>query len=172
MQHYLIRKWNELNHNHFRRRMTTTTIRTFICWQHFTFQPLYIYPTVPLNGHNNPTLCPTLEEFTCACHTMGSTFILLHSGRCVITNPKKTQVNHCCVRVHSLGAVDHEVKGQLELLIHFSTRLKRVYQSGGLVSSWGGNMRAIGQRKDQEFHQTMGSDITANILNNPVMPEN
>ncbi|KNZ64162.1 hypothetical protein VP01_105g11 [Puccinia sorghi] len=62
---------------------TTNTNKTSIGWQRVKY-----VPTVPPNENLKLTRHPTPEEVTCACQMVDSTFFLLHSGRCVITDPK------------------------------------------------------------------------------------
>ncbi|KNZ59827.1 hypothetical protein VP01_1656g1 [Puccinia sorghi] len=102
---------------------TTSNIRKNICCQHVRYQLLHLYPTVKiLIPLNTPSRRRSLQ----------------------LDTPWKPIFSCCTVEDLLLPiqktAIDHEGKGQLEVLIHFSPWLTRVYQSGGFLKpflGWG-----------------------------------
>ncbi|KNZ64007.1 hypothetical protein VP01_10771g1, partial [Puccinia sorghi] len=52
----------DIQQNAVRLNDTTNTIKTSICWQQAEYQPLNLYPEIPLNRNQNPTRRPTPEE--------------------------------------------------------------------------------------------------------------
>ncbi|KNZ51847.1 hypothetical protein VP01_3787g1 [Puccinia sorghi] len=51
------------------------------------YQPLKLYPEIPLNQNQNPNHLPTPEDIQQAFHVVDRTFFLLNTGQCVITDP-------------------------------------------------------------------------------------
>lgn len=139
---------------------TTNTKKTSIRWQRVKYQPLNLYPTVPLDETLKPTRHPTPEEITGACQTVDSTFFLLHSGRCVITDPKDRKSIIAVIEFTPWEQLTEKDKDDLNFLSTFLHGSKEfVNPVASSRRSWGGKMWAIGWRKAQEFLQIVGRYI-------------
>ncbi|KNZ52993.1 hypothetical protein VP01_3377g2 [Puccinia sorghi] len=126
------------------------------------YQPLNLYPTVPLNENLKPTCHPTPEEVTCSCKRVDSTFFLLHSGRCVITGPKDRMSFIAVIEFTPWEQLTEKDKDDLKFSSTFLHGLKefinpvassrRSWSSSKLLEDTSNNLRRINERS------TMGQD--------------
>ncbi|KNZ53602.1 hypothetical protein VP01_3190g3, partial [Puccinia sorghi] len=92
-----------------------------------------------------PTRHPTPEEITGACQTVDSTFFLLHSGRCVITDPKDRKSIIAVIEFTPWEQLTEKDKDDLNFLSTFLHGSKEfVNPVASSRRSWGGKMWAIG----------------------------
>ncbi|KNF01992.1 hypothetical protein PSTG_04816 [Puccinia striiformis f. sp. tritici PST-78] len=131
-----------------------------IRWERVKFDPLNLYPSIPLNKNDQPIRAPTPEEIEEAYKTVKNSFFLIRSGRVVIRDPLDKSSLIAIMEFTPWSELTNQDKRNLNFLSTFLHNSKKfINPVSSSKRTWGGRMWAIGWRKSQDFMQIVGRYI-------------